>query len=194
MKKSTLVFLLVAGLGLGALIGLSLVGEAERITQPAADVPAPVAAAGVPVVRYLDAADIVVQQDEFGEPLPTASGENFIARDGDIRADTMTIELAADEAVEYKAMMKQGDALSFRWSTDGGQLYYDFHGHDESFGPEFFTRYDEGEGTARSGSIVAAYDGQHGWYWLNLEARPLTITLDIAGFYDDVIRIDPGSY
>jgi len=194
MKKSTLVFLLVAALGLGTLIGLSLVGDEAQISEPAAPVTAPVAAAGVPVVRYLDAADVTVQHDEFGEPLPAASGENYFARDGEVRSDTMTIKLAADEAVEYKALMKQGDTLSFRWSTDGGQLYYDLHGHDEAFGPEFFTRYDEGEGRARSGSIVAAYDGQHGWYWLNLEARPLTITLDVAGFYDQVVRIDPGNY
>ena len=51
---------------------------------------------------------------------------------------------------------------------------------------------DEGEGVASAGSIVAAYPGQHGWYWLNLEADPITITLEVAGDYNDVVEINMG--
>ena len=25
--------------------------------------------------------------------------------------------------------MQQGDSIAFRWSTDGGEMYYDFHAH-----------------------------------------------------------------
>ncbi len=85
--------------------------------------------------------------------------------------------------------MQQGDSIVFHWSTDGGQAYYDFHAHDEAFGPEFYTRYNQGEGSEDSGSIVAAYAGQHGWYWLNLETEAITITLEVAGFYDELIEI-----
>jgi len=180
MGKSTLVLIALAALGLGALIGVSLVDDQVLNKEP--------------VIRYLAPEDVAVEHDEFGQVIPLASGENFIARETAPKSETLTFTLESDATVEYKAIMKQGDSVAFRWSTAGGQAYYDFHAHDEAFGPEFFTRYDEGEGSERSGSIVAAYDGQHGWFWLNIEAEPITITLDVAGFYDEVVEIDLGTY
>ena len=196
MGKSTLILIALAALGLGALIGVSLVDD-QVVTEEAAatnDVAPVVSSGGAPVFRYLGPVGVAVAYDEYGQAEPAASGENFINRDGAPKSESLTITLEADASVEYKAIMKQGDTITFRWSTDGGQAYYDFHAHDEAFGPEFFTRYDEGEGTERSGSIVAAYDGQHGWFWLNLEGGPTTITLDVTGFYDEVVEIDLGGY
>jgi hypothetical protein len=144
---------------------------------------------GAPVFRYLAPEDAVVIKDEYGRPQPLMNGENFIARDASMKSETLSFELPGDSGIEYKAIMKQGDAMVFRWSTEGGQAYYDFHAHDEAFGPEFYTRYDEGEGDFRAGSVVAAYDGQHGWYWQNIGSDPITITLEVAGFYDEVIRM-----
>ena len=196
MGKSTLVLVLLAALGLGSLIGASLVDNGTVVDEAVLIETAPAIAStgGAPVFRFLAADDVSIEYDDFNQPLPLANGENFIARDGEPKSETLTIELELDEAVEYKALMQQGDSISFSWNTDGGEAYYDFHGHDESFGPEFFTRYDEGEGTARSGVILAAYAGQHGWYWLNIEDGPITITLDVAGFYDEIVEIDMGGY
>ena len=33
----------------------------------------------------------------------------------------------------------------------------------------------------------AGEDGNHGWYWLNIEEEPITITLEVHGYYE---RID----
>ena len=195
MGKSTLVLIALAALGLGTLIGVSLIDDQMATEEPAAANDVAVASTGgAPVFRFLAAEGVTVEHDEFGQAIPLASGENFIAREGAPKSETLTITLDTDATVEYKAVMKQGDSIAFRWSTDAGEAYYDFHAHDPAFGPEFFTRYDEGEGTERSGSIVAAYDGQHGWFWLNLEAEPITITLEVAGFYDEVVEIDLGGY
>ena len=54
---------------------------------------------------------------------------------------------------------------------------------------DFFTRYSEGEASSDSGSIVAAYKGQHGWFWLNISDQPVTITLEVAGFSDRNVLI-----
>lgn len=195
MGKSTLVLIALAALGLGALIGVSLVDDQVVTEEPAAADDVVVASTGgAPVVRFLSPEDVTVEYDEFGRAAAAASGENFIARDRAPKSETLTFTLEADASVEYKAIMKQGDAVAFRWSTDGGDAYYDFHAHDDAFGPEFFSRYDEGEGSERSGSIIAAYDGQHGWYWLNLEGEPTTITLDVTGFFDEVVEIDLEGY
>jgi hypothetical protein len=195
MRKATLVLIMLAALGLGTLVGVSLVKDNDA-TEMAAPVESASAQStgGAPVFRFLKPDGITVAHDEFGQPLPIMNGENFIRRDGAFKSDSITIQLDVDATVEYKALMKQGDTLEFHWRTDSGEAYYDFHAHDDAFGPEFFTRYDEGEGAERSGSIMAGYDGQHGWFWLNLEDSPITITLDVAGFYEDIVEIDVGGY
>lgn len=196
MNKSTLVLVAVATLFLGALIGAAVVQNSDELTSspmPVSDsvvVIASAVAAGTPVIRFLAPEDVEVQYDDFGSALPFLSGENFVNGKRAWRHETLIIEIEGDGAVEFKALMNQGDSLSFNWSVESGQAYYDMHAHDAAFGEEFFTRYDEGEGVGGSGTIVAAYDGQHGWFWLNLEAGRITITLEVAGFYDEIIEID----
>ena len=199
MGKSTIVLVTIAALGLGALIGTSLVDKAEPESVAAEAAPtggAPAIAVdsgGAPTFRYLSPDAVSIERDEYGQVQPVANGENFIASDRGLRTEILEIVLDLDATVEYKALMQQGDALAFRWSTDG-EAYYDFHAHDEAFGDEFFTRYDEGEGSGSAGSIVAAYDGQHGWFWLNISDAPITITLQVMGFYDEIIEIDLEAY
>ena len=196
MKKSNIVMLLLAALGIGSLIGASLVGddEAGESHTSVSDV-ANTSTGGAPVFRYIAPDDVEAKYDEFGMPIPSAIGENFIAHGGAWKAQTVTVELPRDGAIEYKAVMSQGDAISFHWQTDGGNVYADFHAHDEeTFGPDFFTRYAESEGDTQSGTIIAAYDGEHGWFWLNISEGPIVITLEVAGFFEDIIEVQVDGY
>ena len=196
MNKPSIVLLTLAALGIGSLIGFSLVEEKSAVpvaAAPASSTPTP-STGGAPVFRYLEPGDIPARQSEFGEPLPSTETENFIARDADWKSETLTIELPMDGKIEYKLLMEQGDSVVFNWKAADGQAYYDFHAHDDAFGEEFFTRYDEGEATGRAGMIVAPYKGEHGWFWLNLKEAPLTITLEVAGFYDKIIRVEVADY
>jgi hypothetical protein len=34
---------------------------------------------------------------------------------------------------------------------------------------------------------VAPFSGEHGWYWVNLNDHPVTITLTVTGYFDDMI-------
>jgi hypothetical protein len=194
MSKSTLALIVVATLFLGALIGAGVVqNDSEPTTAQTNDsVVEGVSgdAGGTPVIRFLAPEDVEVQYDEYGSALPYLSGENFVNGQRAWRHETLIIEIQGDGAVEFKALMHQGDSLSFNWSVEGGEAYYDLHAHDAAFGEEFFTRYDEGEGVGGSGTIVAAYNGEHGWFWLNLEAGSITIALEVAGFYEEIIEID----
>jgi hypothetical protein len=203
MGKSTLILVTLAALGLGALIGSSLVdddtadvgGPSGPIAAEAAPTGAPIGnTGGAPVYRYLSPETTSVEHDEYGQAAAVASGENHIPRDGEMKTEVVEITLELDAITEYKALMKQGDSIAYRWSTDGGEVYYDFHAHDEAFGEDFFSRYAEGEGTSFGGSIVAAYDGQHGWFWLNISDGPITITLEVMGYYDEIIEIDLEGY
>jgi hypothetical protein len=35
--------------------------------------------------------------------------------------------------------------------------------------------------------LVAPFDGEHGWYWLNLSEQPVTIKLTVNGFHEKII-------
>lgn len=188
MGKATLVLVTLASLGFGLLVGFSLVDdESEDAGVESTDTGLLVSTGGAPTFRYLSLVDVSSHDAESGDPF--ADGENFIGRDGRWKSKTLQIELAGDSRVEYKVFMSQGDSFVFNWQVEGEDIYYDFHAHDSAFGEEFYTRYDDGRATSRSGTIVAAYDGQHGWYWQNLEPDDVTLTLEVAGFYDKIVEI-----
>jgi hypothetical protein len=191
MGKATLVLVTIAALGFGLLVGYSLVDdEQEDAGVDSIDTGAMILTGGAPAFRYLkpDDADVTGHDAESGAPF--ANGENFVGRDSRWNSEVREIELTGDSRVEYKVFMSQGDSFIFNWQVEGEEIYYDFHAHDDAFGEEFFTRYDDGRATGRSGSIVAAYDGQHGWYWQNLEPDDVTLTLEVAGFYDEIREMD----
>ena len=194
--KATIVFATLAALGLGAIIGVSAsrspVESDEELTVAGEESETLISTGGAPIFRFYDPAAVTINMDDFGSALPVAAGENFIPNSDEMKTETLVVNIEGDGAVEYKVIMDQGDAIVFSWKTDGGQAYYDFHAHQANGNPDFFSRYDEGEGVASAGSIVAAYPGQHGWYWLNLEADPITITLEVAGDYNEVVEINMG--
>jgi hypothetical protein len=127
--------------------------------------------------------------DEFGESLPVVTGANLRAHETAYKSETINIQIDADGQVEYKAIMDKGELLLYAWEADG-ELYYDFHAHQENGNPQFWTRYAEGEGSKDQGSIVAAYQGEHGWYWLNIAGKAVTVKLSVAGYYDRIKEIE----
>lgn len=106
------------------------------------------------------------------------------------RSDTITIELDVGEQTEYKAIMQQGNAFVYHWKLEKGIVYTDFHAdpgeNAAGYPDQYYVRYAESETGENSGSLVAPFAGNHGWYWLNIEEEPITITLEIHGYYDRV--------
>ncbi|MEO6080856.1 MAG: hypothetical protein ABIQ86_13935 [Steroidobacteraceae bacterium] len=33
---------------------------------------------------------------------------------------------------------------------------------------------------------MAPFGGEHGWYWLSLEEKTITITLTVTGYFNDI--------
>jgi hypothetical protein len=189
MGKATLILVTLAALGLGALVGVSLVDDQET-SASTVNRTAPASTGGAPIFRYLSPEDVAAEGDVGAKGAPYTDGENFVAEEMKWRSETIAIDLPPDGRVEYKVFMSQGDSFVFNWSVEGEEVYYDFHAHDEAFGDGFFTRYEAGRATQRSGAIVAPYKGQHGWYWQNLEPDAAVITLEVAGFFDEIVKID----
>jgi hypothetical protein len=104
------------------------------------------------------------------------------------RTETLTIKLGFDEKTEIKAVLGKAKALVYNWTVEGGKVYVDFHGHDPSKGDNYWVRYEEADGiTGRSGSLVAPFAGEHGWYWLNVSETPVTIKLTVTGYQEKLV-------
>lgn len=107
------------------------------------------------------------------------------------KTETLRLRLDFDGRTEVKAVMGKSKAIVYSWKVDGGDVYVDFHGHDPARGENFWVRYEEAGQevgvTARSGSLVAPFAGEHGWYWLNLSDEPVTIELTVTGYFDKLV-------
>jgi len=121
----------------------------------------------------------------FSEPTPLPNPAIHQSQSTAPRTDRFDVTLPVDGKTEIKAQMKKAKVVVYEWSVDGGKVYVDFHGHDPAKGDKFWVRYEEGDGvTGGKGSLVAPFDGEHGWYWLNVSDQPVTIHLTVTGYQD----------
>jgi hypothetical protein len=105
------------------------------------------------------------------------------------RTETITIKLGWDEKTEIKAVLGKAKTIVYDWSVEGGKVYVDFHGHDPAKSKDYWVRYEEADGiTGRSGSLVAPFGGEHGWYWLNVSDKPITIKLTVTGYQEKLVN------
>ncbi|WP_427969363.1 hypothetical protein [Altererythrobacter sp.] len=105
------------------------------------------------------------------------------------REDEETIELAPHSGIEVKSHMTKGDSFVFKWESSGGPVKVDMHGEPPNAADDEFTSYwvaKQSEGQA--GTFVAPFDGNHGWYWRNKGDTPVTVKLQMSGYYPDLYR------
>lgn len=126
---------------------------------------------------------------DFGQPVPLPNPAVFQKKTAPSRAEMVTITLQPGQQTEIKVLLKTGQMVMFSWQAEGGQVYTDFHGHEPGAGDDLWVRYEEQQsGTEGSGSLVAPFEGEHGWFWLNVSEQPVTINLSVNGYYEKVIN------
>lgn len=96
--------------------------------------------------------------------------------------DELSVNLAPDEGTEIKVTMAKGRKVSYLWYTDGDEAIFDVHGDAAKLGVDYHS-YGKGSAKKSDGVIVAAFDGNHGWYWRNRTSMPMTVTLQVNGEY-----------
>lgn len=129
-----------------------------------------------------------VEIPEFGEPVPLPNPAVFQKKNMAALETSKTIMLQPGEETEIKIRLMTNQMIEFGWQLDQGQLYVDFHGHDPEAGDDFWVRYEEQqEGVEGYGSLIAPFSGEHGWYFLNYNDYPVTISLSISGYYEEII-------
>jgi hypothetical protein len=130
-----------------------------------------------------------VEIPAFNEPVPLPNPAVHQAEERPIQTRTLTLTLEAGQETEIKTVLRTSKVIVYTWKAEGGPVYCDLHGHDPAAGQDFFVRYREDQegATEVTGSLVAPFDGEHGWYWLNINEEPVTITLTVTGFFDDIV-------
>jgi hypothetical protein len=107
------------------------------------------------------------------------------------RTDSVDVPVGPNGGeIEYMVNMKQGEAVVYSWRaleiSDAQRLTSEFHGHTDrapgTTGTLVFYR--KATGASESGSLIAPFDGTHGWYLKNDTASPIVVRLTIAGFYE----------
>jgi hypothetical protein len=131
------------------------------------------------------------------------AGPNSTARyyDTGYRSDVIDISLPPDERgeLEYKVRMRSGATLVYSWNVTGDEqhpewFYYDFHGESRPATPDAkptVMEYRQATGLKGDGSLIAPFDGIHGWYVQNQSDKPVVVHLRLSGFYE---LIPPGEY
>jgi hypothetical protein len=108
------------------------------------------------------------------DPLPLPNPAVSQIEGAPPKTETLTIKLGFDEKTEIKAVLGKAKAIVYSWSVEGDGKYW--------------VRYEEADGiSGRSGSLVAPFAGEHGWFWLNVSEEPITIKLTVTGYYEKLV-------
>lgn len=119
-----------------------------------------------------------------GEKPDSAAPDQPAATQDPFRLDSITIELAPGEDLEYKVTMHQYAAIRYTWATpDDTPVYFDFHGEPKGAAADVFESFAIGTSPSLEGSFTAPFQGTHGWYWKNSGETPIVIELNIRGHY-----------
>jgi hypothetical protein len=165
--------------GVGRVLGLTRMGEIKvslASEANAAEVPSATAAA---VVTPLEPAVQSVEPAVTAAKEPAASQQH-----------TMTVKLKPGQGAEIKLAMDKDARVRYEWRSAGGPVNYDTHGDPIKAPKGFYHGYGKGKGeTADAGTLQAAFDGQHGWFWRNRTATDVTITLQTSGDYAKIERV-----
>jgi len=125
------------------------------------------------------------------------SAEKVRKEEGAFHQDGVSFQLLPFEFVEYKYQLSKGSSMLYRWTAtksrggDASAVSFDFHG--ESHEVEGYEEsYSEGEGDHEGGTLIAPFDGIHGWFWANHGAEAVTVTLSTTGFYTESLEFRDG--
>ncbi|MBU2537118.1 MAG: transmembrane anchor protein [Proteobacteria bacterium] len=161
--------------GVGNALGLKKMGEIKvSLAQEAAK---DEQAAGGSVSEQPVTKAVVVA---VPEPLPAEPA-------ADVRTDEMRVTLAPNEGTEIKVVMAKGKKVEYKWSTNGGRANFDVHGDSKELNIKYYG-YSKGSGQKSEGVLVAAFDGNHGWFWRNRTSETITVTIKTSGEYIDIIN------
>ncbi|GIT39506.1 MAG: hypothetical protein Ct9H300mP8_07020 [Gammaproteobacteria bacterium] len=90
--------------------------------------------------------------------------KNYLSHDIDI-------PLSPFESMEFKYRLESGAGMVYTWKGPSGEVLFDFHGEADDAEPGEASFYETGRKRYSSGTFVAPFTGNHGWFWENRGAK-----------------------
>lgn len=149
--------------GIGRLTGLTKMGE----------------------IKVSLAKEIEEDKAADGESVMELASAESLRGEGGSASHELELTLEPDQGMEVKVAMRKGAVVNYEWFTDGGNASFDVHGDSRELEIDYHNYY-KGNDARREGSIDAAFDGSHGWWWRNRTDKPMIITLRTEGEYSDL--------
>ncbi len=117
------------------------------------------------------------------EPAETVEDTAPVAAATPSWRDEVSYTLSPGEGIELKLAMQEGAIAEFEWTANGAVLNHDTHGD----GSGRKISYEQGRNVpGQQGELVAAFTGNHGWFWRNRTEVPVTFTLRTRGDYSEL--------
>jgi len=171
--------------GVGRAIGLTQVGEIKASLAANANAGEMAPTARAPLAKPVIEVNAAARAIAAGPP-STVSTMGAPTQ----RHDTVTVTLKHGQAAEFKLAMRKDASVRYEWSTAGVPVNYDTHGDPVNAPKDFYHGYGKGRNrTEDSGTLKAAFDGKHGWFWRNRSGAEATITLRTRGEYEKIERV-----
>jgi hypothetical protein len=130
--------------------------------------------------------DLAAEAEAARQPVaPAPAGTRFLP--DTTKPDVTVVTIPPTQAREIKLVMVKGARVAYAWRTNRGVVNYDMHADAPGIRYHGYTK-----GTATpsdSGSLVAAFDGLHGWFWRNRGNDTVVVTLRTTGAYTEVKQI-----
>jgi len=100
--------------------------------------------------------------------------------------DEIPVTLKPGEGTEIKLKMAEGSKAQYAWVVEGGEVNFDTHAD----APGKSISYEKGRGVSSDeGVLVAAFTGNHGWYWRNRGQSNVKVILRTRGDYTDIKKM-----
>lgn len=154
--------------------------DAKKATAGAASVPLGAAETGQ------SSAPANVSEESDTKAASTSSTTPTAAEPLTRWRDETRFTLAPGQGIEIKLRMKEGAQAKFAWAVEGtGAVNFDTHGD----GGGRSISYEKGRGVpSDEGTLVAAFTGNHGWFWRNRGNAEVALVLRTEGDYIDIQR------
>lgn len=101
------------------------------------------------------------------------------------KQESITIDLAPGEGMEYKYRLEKGAGLLYSW-TSTAPIHFELHSEPEGSPRGYAEFFDTQSNRDRAHGVYnAAFPGVHGWWFENKTDRAVLVTLSSAGFYSE---------
>lgn len=172
--------------GIGRVLGLTQMGEIKaRLAKEAAEDEAATAQANAQLAASDATPTTAAPVATPAATAPTETASTPTAAGPSTWRDESTYTLQPGEGIEIKMRMKEGDKARFAWAVQGGVVNFDTHG--DALGRSI--SYEKGRAVpSDDGELVAAFTGNHGWFFRNRGEADVTLVLRTAGEYQDIKR------